>query len=104
VAGFELEARELSALMGVGACGDPFKNALERFRYGDKSKSYRVPSPGMVLALANTLELAGVTFTAPKPQTFNHALRDAIGQIQRKMGLEPAEQVTKELLNQLSAF
>jgi hypothetical protein len=97
----QLEAKERDALLGIGPCGEPFKNALERFRYGDKSTNYRMPSPGKVQALANTLELAEATFTGPKPQTFNPALRDAIGQVQQKMGLAQTRQVTKELLDKL---
>jgi hypothetical protein len=97
----QLEAKERDTLLGAGSCKDPFKNALERFRYGDKSTRYGVPSSGKVQALANTLELAGATFTGPKPLTFNSALRDAIGQVQQRMGLEQTKQVTKELLDKL---
>lgn len=97
----QLETKEWSVLLGVGRCGDPFKNALERFRYGDKSTNYTKPLPVMVEALANTLELVGVKFTDPKPQTFNATLRDAIGQAQGKMELKQTKQVTKELLDKL---
>jgi hypothetical protein len=97
----QLEAKERDVLLGVGRCEEPFKNALERFRYGDKSTNYRTPSSGKVQALAETLKDAGATLTDPPPQTFDPALRDAIGQVQQKMELEQTKQVTKELLDKL---
>jgi hypothetical protein len=96
-----LEARESSALLHVGPCGAPFSNALERFRYGDKGSGYRRPSPTLVQALAASLEDAGAAFPGPKPQTFDGELREAIGQVQRKMGQKETRQVTKELLDNL---
>jgi hypothetical protein len=97
----QLEAKESGVLLGVGPCKEPFKNAFERFRYGDQNQNYKIPFPDDVQTLVNTLEFAGATFTDPKPQTFNSMLRDAIGQVQRQMGLEQTKQVTKEFLDKL---
>lgn len=99
----QLEDKERSTLEGIGPCKAPFKNALERFRYGDSSNNYRAPLPRKVKILIDTMKDAEVSFTDPTPITFDTVLRDVIGQVQRDNNQEPTKQVTKELLDALQS-